>query len=93
MTEAEAEELAVRKRRAEGTPVTKETFESWKEKFQKEMEEEKAQAVIAAQKVTEKKGKKEGEIRLFRDGDMPGFYFILFYYVLTNYIYYIFKNN
>ena len=40
MTEAEAEELAVRKRRAEGTPVNDETFNTWKEKFEAEMREQ-----------------------------------------------------
>ena len=40
LTEAETEELEVRKRRAEGTPVNKETFESWKEKFEAEMREQ-----------------------------------------------------
>ena len=37
MTQAEAEELAVRKRRAEGTPCTEENFLEWKEKFEAEM--------------------------------------------------------
>ena len=37
MTQAEAEELAVRKRRAEGTPCTEENFLAWKEKFDAEM--------------------------------------------------------
>ena len=37
MTQAEAEELAVRKRRAEGTPCTQENFLAWKEKFEAEM--------------------------------------------------------
>ena len=40
LTEAETEELEVRKRRAEGTPVNKETFERWKEKFEAEMREQ-----------------------------------------------------
>ncbi|KAL7442651.1 hypothetical protein ACHAXM_011977 [Skeletonema potamos] len=41
MTEAEQEELAVRKRREEGTPVNDETFTTWWAKFCKEMEEKK----------------------------------------------------
>jgi ribonuclease E len=41
MTEAEQEELAVRKRREEGTPVNEETFTAWWDKFCKEMEEKK----------------------------------------------------
>jgi len=39
LTQAESEEIAVRKRRAEGTPCTKENFYAWKEKFDLEMEE------------------------------------------------------
>lgn len=39
MTEAEKEELEVRKRRAEGTPCTTENFEAWKKKFEEEMAE------------------------------------------------------
>ncbi|KAL7508284.1 hypothetical protein ACHAXN_005352 [Cyclotella atomus] len=39
MTEAEKEELAVRKRREEGTPVNDSTFASWWSKFQQEQEE------------------------------------------------------
>jgi hypothetical protein len=57
MTEAETEEMTVRKRRAEGTPVTKETFETWKAKFEKEMEEQKESEEAAL--ALEKKGKKE----------------------------------
>jgi hypothetical protein len=37
MTEAELEEIEVTKRRAEGTPCTKENFEAWQEKFFEEM--------------------------------------------------------
>ena len=40
MTQAEAEEIAVRKRREEGTPCNKENFDAWNEKFQIEMEEQ-----------------------------------------------------
>jgi hypothetical protein len=39
MTEAEREELEVTKRRAEGTPCTKENFEKWQSKFLQEMNE------------------------------------------------------
>ena len=39
MTEAEKEELAVRKRREEGTPVTSQTFLEWWARFQKEHEQ------------------------------------------------------
>ncbi len=37
MTEAEKEELEVRRRRAEGTPCTEENFNEWKRKFEEEM--------------------------------------------------------
>lgn len=37
MTEAEREDLEVRKRRAEGTPCNKENFLAWKERFEAEM--------------------------------------------------------
>lgn len=40
MTEAEKEELAVRKRREEGTPVNDATFADWWAKFQKEQEQD-----------------------------------------------------
>lgn len=37
MTEAEKEDLEVRKRRAEGTPCNKENFLAWKKRFEVEM--------------------------------------------------------
>ena len=40
LTQAEKEDLEVRRRRAEGTPCTKENFLAWKEKFDAEMAEE-----------------------------------------------------
>jgi hypothetical protein len=36
-TEAEVEEIEVRKKREEGTPCNKENFEAWKAKFEAEM--------------------------------------------------------
>lgn len=42
MTQAESEELAVRKRREEGTPVTDETFAEWWGAYCAEMAEKKA---------------------------------------------------
>jgi len=39
LSQTETEEMAVLKRRAEGTPCSEEHFEAWKEKFDKEMEE------------------------------------------------------
>jgi hypothetical protein len=44
MTEAEKEELAVRKRREEGTPVNDSTFASWWAKFTAEKENEQSAA-------------------------------------------------
>ena len=41
MSQAEKEELAVRKRREEGTPVTDASFEEWRRKFNAEMEKTK----------------------------------------------------
>ena len=43
MTEAEREDLELRRRRADGTPVTPETFREWKIKFDAEMKLLKAQ--------------------------------------------------
>ena len=40
MTEAEAEDYEVQKRRAEGTPCNKENFEAWKRRFEAEMAEQ-----------------------------------------------------
>ena len=39
MSEAEKEELAVRKRREEGTPVNDSTFADWWARFQQEQEQ------------------------------------------------------
>jgi hypothetical protein len=39
MSEAEAIDLAIQKRRAEGTPCTDETFYAWRDKFDAEMKE------------------------------------------------------
>eukprot|EP00934_Nitzschia_sp_Nitz4_P007831 Nitzschia sp. Nitz4//scaffold203_size38902//28910//30095//NITZ4_007665-RA/size38902-augustus-gene-0.50-mRNA-1//-1//CDS//3329541439//7821//frame0 len=68
MTEAEAEDLAVRKRRAEGTPVTPESFAEWKMAFEKEMaekkqleEEEKAvEQARSKEKIVDKSGRITG---------------------------------
>ena len=55
MSQAEAEEIAVRKLRAEGTPCNKENFHAWKEKFDKEMEERENAEDDAPDKVTSSK--------------------------------------
>jgi hypothetical protein len=39
MTETEAEDYEVQKRRADGTPCNKENFEAWKQRFEAEMNE------------------------------------------------------
>lgn len=57
-TEAESEELAVRKRRAEGTPVTQETFNTWKAKFEAEMKEQREQEEADISGDTKKKKEK-----------------------------------
>lgn len=56
LTETEAEELAVRKRRAEGTPCTDDTFNAWKEKFDAEMKVQRQQEEEEAASDTKKKG-------------------------------------
>lgn len=60
MTAAELEEIEVRKRRAEGTPCTKENFLVWKAKFEKEMEEKEAEEANAQLKEKASSGKKKG---------------------------------
>lgn len=76
MTEAESEEIAVRKRRAEGTPCTKENFNAWKEKFEKEMEEkeerEEAQA-LKDQTNSKRKGSNVKSIEEEQEGRLTGF--------------------
>lgn len=76
MTQAESEEIAVRKRRAEGTPCTKENFMAWKEKFDKEMEEkeerEHAQA-LKDQTNSKKKGGNAKTIEEEQEGRLTGF--------------------
>eukprot|EP00536_Pseudo-nitzschia_multiseries_P013448 jgi/Psemu1/320454/estExt_fgenesh1_pm.C_5750008 len=56
MTEAESEELAVRRRRAEGTPVTDETFAEWRDRFNAEMEEARERLKAEAAADSRKKG-------------------------------------
>lgn len=50
MSTAELEEIAVRKRRAEGTPVTDESFYAWKEKIDAEMAEKRREEEDAAKR-------------------------------------------
>jgi len=74
LTEAELEELAVRKRRAEGTPCTDETFYAWREKFEKEMEAERQKAEEEAAADSKKKGGKGSDKKTEdRSGRLTGF--------------------
>ena len=58
MTETEAEEMAVRKRRAEGTPCVKDSFEAWKVKFDEGMVIKK-QEDLALEEAANKKRKEK----------------------------------
>jgi hypothetical protein len=58
LTETETEEMAVQKRRAEGTPCLKESFMTWKAKFEAEMAETKKEELAAAAADTKKKKEK-----------------------------------
>ena len=64
MTEAEQVEIAVRKRREEGTPCNDENFAIWKKKFDEEMAakaaEEEALAEIEVASGARKKAKGKG---------------------------------
>lgn len=73
MTEAEAEELAVRKRRAEGTPVNDETFYAWREKFDAEMKAEKLKAEEEAGGDSKKKGGGKEKKVVDKSGRLTGF--------------------
>mmetsp|Transcript_25704 Transcript_25704/g.28791 ORF Transcript_25704/g.28791 Transcript_25704/m.28791 type:complete len:306 (-) Transcript_25704:1145-2062(-) len=75
MSEAESEELAVRKRRAEGTPCNDETFSKWRDIFHEEMEEAEQLAADAATD-TKKKGGGGGkgtEKEIDKSGRVSGF--------------------
>ena len=70
MTEAEKEELAVRKRRAEGTPCNEQTFLEWKAKFEQEMDEIAKNEMAAA--ANDKKKKKEDKV-VDKSGRITGY--------------------
>ena len=72
LTEAEKEELAVRKRRAEGTPCTDETFKEWSEKFATEMDEKKQQEEEDAAAESKKKGASKDKM-VDKSGRQTGF--------------------
>mmetsp|Transcript_17861 Transcript_17861/g.25178 ORF Transcript_17861/g.25178 Transcript_17861/m.25178 type:complete len:311 (+) Transcript_17861:36-968(+) len=75
VTQAELEELAVRKRRAEGTPCTRENFLAWKEKFEQEMLEAEAKEKEENDKnpTSSKKEKKEAKKVVDKSGRLTGF--------------------
>lgn len=77
MTETELEELAVRKRRAEGTPCTEGHFLVWKDKFEEEMlrveEELKAAQEASSSSSTAKKKDKSSRVVADRSGRLTGF--------------------
>mmetsp|Transcript_25899 Transcript_25899/g.71305 ORF Transcript_25899/g.71305 Transcript_25899/m.71305 type:complete len:316 (+) Transcript_25899:104-1051(+) len=76
MTAAEMEELAVRKRRAEGTPCTMEHFEAWKLQFEQEMAEaEEARQEELGGTDDKKKGKKDAANEAAVASRMTGFEF------------------
>jgi hypothetical protein len=59
MSQAEEIEIAVRKRRAEGTPCTEENFNKWKAKFDQEMLEKQQQRDDEEQTTNEKSSKRK----------------------------------
>ena len=70
MTEAEKEELAVRNRRAEGTPCTEESFLAWKTKFENEIAQEVEMEKAAS---SDKKRKNKEEKVVDKTGRITGF--------------------
>jgi hypothetical protein len=70
MTEAEAEDYHVHKRRSEGTPCNKENFEDWKERFDAEMEEQR----VRKQTEIDASGRKNKEVKVEdKSGRLTGF--------------------
>jgi hypothetical protein len=63
-TEAELEEIEVRKRRDEGTPCNKENFEAWKARFEAEMAQSRALAEDADEAKKNKQKKEDRANRL-----------------------------
>lgn len=72
-TAAELEEMAVRKRRSEGTPCTKENFEAWKIRFEAEMAKENEQEETEDGKSGPKRIKKQGSSTVDRSDRITGF--------------------
>lgn len=76
MTEAEREELEVRKRRAEGKPCNKENFEAWKAQFLSEMEQAKKAAADNEDGTTTGKAKGKNKTKeVDKTGRITGFQF------------------
>jgi len=73
MSVAESEELAVRKRRAEGTPCNDETFSEWRDIFHEEMKEAEKLAADAATDTKKKSGGKGTEKEIDKSGRVSGF--------------------
>jgi len=75
MSEAESEELAVRKRRAEGTPCNDETFSEWRDIFHEEMKEAERLTAEAATDTKKKGGggSKGVEKEVDKSGRVSGF--------------------
>jgi len=73
MTEAEKEELAVTKRRAEGTPCNKENFEAWKERFEREMAERRLLEEAESEDASGVKSKKKDKAKVDKSGRLTGF--------------------
>lgn len=69
ISQAEAEEQSVRKRRTEGTPCNKENFEAWRAKFEKEMSEKAAEEELQSEGGKKLKGEKKED----KSGRITGF--------------------
>jgi hypothetical protein len=69
LTAAELEEIEVRKRRAEGTPCNEENFLAWREKFDKEMEEEAIKNANIDKKEKSSNNKKKGNANTAKKDD------------------------
>ena len=61
MTQAERDDLELRRKRAEGTPCTPENFAAWKKAFDEEMEQLKAKEAAEAQEAKSKKSKAKAD--------------------------------
>lgn len=73
MTEAEAEQLAVQTRRAEGTPCTLENFMEWKAKYEEEIALEKEKEAQSALESKSKKQQEKEKKVVDKSGRLTGF--------------------